>query len=610
MEIHDFLNKHLTHGQEFHGLIASVDIVGSRHLSGTDEEKQKTKEAIRNLIEGLLSNLSMAILGWRGDGGLLICDVRDGFADVIRICDLIVGLVPVINRSRNIYNFLPWDTIHLRVVCNYGLIRNTGDPETLTKNTIDDMFSEKQVGITDHVVVSHQVFDKIPPVFKDRFTQLPDHGTPLDPCYALDLNTSITELEIEETSEQLVNWIAEMVVRGNYDELLIFSYTSETIYQYLMLHLPKIKIRVLIRNWLVEGEEEHEYNQRTFPPSKTKTAAGILRRPWAKAQSIKAIAYQLMDNDRPISSTKVDIRFYKDKPLFRGAILLGPQDRRAAFIGMYSWLPKRKEGGSPYYGINPPSMLVTDDGCAKSAHIDVFASRFEELWATGLSYEQMVEMESRYDASHRVNIEKIFALNNKPYLVIYPGRTLEGRRLPLIAIEDFSASNAIRGMLESQGKDVSTEVVIGDTYPENVGKWEGHIICLCHRSWIPHEFPDVQLDASPYKLIADGQTPPHILLTDVNHSITSPIDADNPQDRDFALIIKRSRSNGSKIIFVAGLHAIGTWGAADFLTRTQTLGYLASQVQKNDFAVVIECEFSVPHRDMKTRILHGPRVIE
>jgi hypothetical protein len=53
---------------------------------GSDDEKQKTKEAIRDLLNVLIGDLPMAILDWRGDGGLIICDVRDGFQEVIVRC--------------------------------------------------------------------------------------------------------------------------------------------------------------------------------------------------------------------------------------------------------------------------------------------------------------------------------------------------------------------------------------------------------------------------------------------------------------------------------------------------------------------------------------------
>jgi hypothetical protein len=610
VDIKHFLDGHLKLHQQFHALVVSIDIVHSRRLAGTDEQKQKTKEAIKKLVQSLIGDLPMAILSWRGDGGLLLYDVGNGFTEAVNFCSLVVGLIPIINKARNIYNFLPGDMIHFRVVCNYGLIENTGDPETLTKDAIDNMFSEKQVGVIDHVVVSHNVFIHLPSTLQPRMTALPKRGTPLDPCYALDARLSLADVEItEEGSDRLRRWMAEMVLQGVYEELLIFAYTNETLYQYLTPTFPVSKVRVLMRNWLVEEEEENAHNQSSAPKELPKTPTAILRKPWAKAHTIRAVAGRLMGSDKSVGTSNVDIRFYEGSPIFKGAILRGSNGNRAAFIGLYSWSPERKEGGSPYLDNLCSSIHIADDGCAKTAYLDAIISRFEEQWKSALIYDQMIELEDQSNASHRTNIDRVFTSDNRPYLIIYPGRETENRVLPLIASEDLFAANTIKETLKSRGKTVSIEVITNNEYPEAVHTWQDHIIVLCHRSWHPHEFADIRLDEIPYRLVVDDKGTPQILLEDIGQSVRSPIDAAPLQKRDFALIIRRSRSNGAKVFYIAGLHAIGTLGAAVFLTSPHTLSNLAHQVQRIDFAVVVDCEFSSPQREVWPSIMHGPKLL-
>jgi hypothetical protein len=69
---------------------------------------------------------------------------------------------------------------------------------------------------------------------------------------------------------------------------------------------------------------------------------------------------------------------------------------------------------------------------------------------------------------------------------------------------------------------------------------------------------------------------------------------DEGGDADQGLVIKASNRYcpGHKVFWLAGIHAIGTWGATEFLCANEGLHEILSHVGSEDFAAVIQTKFS------------------
>ena len=94
MDIRCLLEKELPGNQNFLAGVASIDIIGSSKLLGTDEEISKTKDALKLLIESLFDDHHIAILNWSGDGGLLLYDASSNLDNLVLICDKLISLIP------------------------------------------------------------------------------------------------------------------------------------------------------------------------------------------------------------------------------------------------------------------------------------------------------------------------------------------------------------------------------------------------------------------------------------------------------------------------------------------------------------------------------------
>ena len=74
--------------------------------------------------------------------------------------------------------------------------------------------------------------------------------------------------------------------------------------------------------------------------------------------------------------------------------------------------------------------------------------------------------------------------------------------------------------------------------------------------------------------------------------ITSPMD--KGISADFALIVKMPNPNKPQkcVYYIAGIHAIGTWAAAKYVTDTRRLRNMPSTSKKNAVVGIIEAKFS------------------
>lgn len=89
----------------------------------------------------------------------------------------------------------------------------------------------------------------------------------------------------------------------------------------------------------------------------------------------------------------------------------------------------------------------------------------------------------------------------------------------------------------------------------------------------------------------------------------SPMDADPETDRDFAYMARLPRpGGGSPIIVIAGIHAIGSLGAASYLADATNLRDLHRTVGSRPFTMVVESQFSrTPLATLSARAAVEPR---
>lgn len=616
MDINYLLTTHLIVGNVFTAGFMSIDIVNSGNLNGTTDEITRTKSALKDLINSLFETCPVAILDWRGDGGILLYDGANGLDGLLIIGDKIINLLSFFNRSRGRLNFLPIDEIHLRVVGHTSMVKNTGNADTLTADALNNLVHhEKDIGIKDHFVITEKMQESLSHDLKKRCSLVESPHGVLGNYYILDRQEAFTAVHLNERkSEEIRDWITPLVIQGQYDELDIFAYSNETLYDYLG-PLPNARIRVLTRNWMIEAKEEKIYNRRFTENASAASQTTTLWRSWMKSNRIQSGADMLMDRiAEGIFKHTIDLRFYDSPPIFKGAILRNSKTHlRVAQIGLYTWNIEREEGGSPYIGNRWTSIQISDDNGPQSIFLDAIQSHFELLWKQGKTYEKLKEAAAAADQEslQLLSIEKIWEIDHDlPYLIVVPGRKMEGRSYPLVAAEDMEAMRAIEALLKNGGAEVDIFIKDSIGLSEKILHWAGHIVFTCYRTLDNEIYDHLATIKFPYSIIVQGDALPQV--RSINHEVTflSPIDRATPDRKDYCIVGKCDRPmlNG-KLFLIAGLHSMGTWGGAHYLTQPNNLQQLYSIVDCRNFATLIECEFDETQRVTNARTVIVPELI-
>jgi transcriptional regulator with XRE-family HTH domain len=170
-----------------------------------------------------------------------------------------------------------------------------------------------------------------------------------------------------------------------------------------------------------------------------------------------------------------------------------------------------------------------------------------------------------------------------PVTVVVPERVgVAGRRMAVVASEDDTAAEQLRDLL-SQLHLESTKVRIA---PETAEVGAGDVVVVCGpksavvASKLMESDPRVRLvDRAGQWRIAD-------LVTGSDHE--SPMDALVPSDGDLAYLARR-REGARVLVHIAGIHAIGSVGAAAHLTAS--VADLFEEVGDVSFSMVIGCRF-------------------
>lgn len=589
-------------------MIANIDIVGSSRLQGTPDQISRTKDALRSFIEDLINTDPIAILSWMGDGGILISDTSESYERLVILCEKLVSLLPLFNRARNRLNYLPHDFIHLRVVCHEDFILNTGDQETLSSDGLNALAkNERDVAFVDHVVVTHRIYRNLSQEFQSRFFQLKLPHEKLDICYTLDAKRVDITLQTSDPNSDIVReWIATSIRHGDYNEVSVFSYTNESLYEYLASPLPDVNIRVLARNWLKEEEEEIKYNKKI---ADAVLKAGTTKEyiiPWTKSKVIRSIAEILIDVTvaKPFNN-KIEVRFYDYPPVFKGVLLRNSKThRRAAYFGYYYYehYPARAHEGSPYIGDNLSGVWLSDDDGPKTKLLDALSSRFEEFWAGGKTYAELHALEQERPSALYPCIERVWNFDDKPYLIVYPTSKSENRPFPKIVTEDLMSGIILEKWLTQLGAKVDFEGVPEGMLSDNVKSWKGHIIFLCHRTLTEEIGAYLNSKGFPFSITfktnKKGINIPVLNYTENHQFFESPMDSNPPVAQDYCIVAKGDRpgDNNSKFFLIAGLHGLGTWGGCEYLTNKNHLKDLCGHVQGNNFSALVKSTFDQPHK--------------
>lgn len=166
-----------------------------------------------------------------------------------------------------------------------------------------------------------------------------------------------------------------------------------------------------------------------------------------------------------------------------------------------------------------------------------------------------------------------------PVTVAVPLRDLAGRDLPLVAAEDVQSADTISAYLTELSFQVSRFDIPTD------GHWtpDGDVVAVCgpKSSFVTAEaishdpVLDFQPDESGRWAITDRST---------GQSWNSPMDQQHPEQADIAYVARFERGRHSMLI-IAGVHAIGSVGAVDYLVRE--LPALYKEVGSEPFSMVI-----------------------
>lgn len=190
-----------------------------------------------------------------------------------------------------------------------------------------------------------------------------------------------------------------------------------------------------------------------------------------------------------------------------------------------------------------------------------------------------------------------------PVTVAIPNRLLAGRALPVISSEDARAADLVTELLT----DLAFQVDRFRIPPS--GEWEprGDVLAICGPK---SSTVTAQAIASDPVLRFDPDRAGKwtIRERDGSRSYESPMDdPDTPAWSDVAYVGRLALPNGRSFFLVAGVHALGSVGAIDYLRRH--VAELYTQVGTQRFSMVVASDHD-GETVTRSELLCAPRVHE
>ncbi|MDO8149160.1 hypothetical protein Q6350_12040 [Isoptericola sp. b515] len=209
------------------------------------------------------------------------------------------------------------------------------------------------------------------------------------------------------------------------------------------------------------------------------------------------------------------------------------------------------------------------------AHLEKGMSYTEVAKALGITKGRVTQLRSSAPPAARA----LFGIG--PVTVVLPVRyQVIDRERPLLASEDVAAGDLAKQLLESFGFATRT-AQIG---PDDTDLPDGDLFVICG----PKSSPAVArlLDTDPRLTISYDDEGWFVENRETQDRHRSPSDTDNIS-ADIAYVARRS-DGARTITHVAGLHAIGSLGAVEYLTARATELYCATA--GNDFSLLVESQ--------------------
>lgn len=209
----------------------------------------------------------------------------------------------------------------------------------------------------------------------------------------------------------------------------------------------------------------------------------------------------------------------------------------------------------------------------EEAHRDLGLPYSQIATAIGITKGRVTQIRSSAPAAARA----LFGIG--PVTVVLPYRyQVTDRERPLVASEDVAAGDLAKRLLESFGFTTRTAQV----GPDDTELPGGDVFVICG----PKSSPAVTdlLDTDPRLTIAQDGKGWFIEDRETHERYRSPCDTADAS-ADVAYVARRNEG-GRTITHVAGLHAIGSLGAVEYLTAHADELY--STTAREDFSLLIE----------------------
>lgn len=200
---------------------------------------------------------------------------------------------------------------------------------------------------------------------------------------------------------------------------------------------------------------------------------------------------------------------------------------------------------------------------------------------------------------------------------------------PVINSEDVMALTLIRDFLAEHRAKTRLRVL---AYPQIskdpnycaeqhklIEKHNGHVVYVCFNSVPREEWEYLAKLNFPYTFERDAEQKPFYKRYPEANPVVWPIDGKRPQPWHSSLVAKFRRANKRTNGYIAaGLHGIGTGGAAKFLVTHSNMQMIASSVGSKPFCVMVDSKLDPASYEITTcavesavmPLLEMPRSVE
>lgn len=183
------------------------------------------------------------------------------------------------------------------------------------------------------------------------------------------------------------------------------------------------------------------------------------------------------------------------------------------------------------------------------------------------------------------SVEKFFGAHK--INIFFPSRDL-GRELPVIASEDFLAANTLAEFVRKHGATASLAYLPNDT---DMNFTTGDIV-ICG----PKTSPAIKklLEIDPYyQFREDDSGKWKFVDLASDNELMSPMDKDNPEQKDIAYLgrLRFHRERDDTFILIAGIHAMGSYGTANFLSQIQNIRLFNRETDNRCFSTIILTQY-------------------